>query len=78
MLDRVHCGVQHGFRPCYKLIFITKLVQADESIDVNNCVLDGSNISMDSNILFRDGSFEVLSHRYSINNKEVSTFSRSL
>ena len=29
---------------------------------------------MDSNVLLKDDSLEVLSRRYSINNKEVSTF----
>ena len=33
---------------------------------------------MDSNVLFKDDSLEVLSHRCSTNNKEVSTFSRLL
>ena len=44
----------------------------------NTYVLDKSNISIDSNVLFKDDLFEVLSHRCSINNKEVSIFSRSL
>ena len=47
-------------------------------IDVNNYVLDRSNISMDSSVLYKDDSLDVLSYRHSINNKEVSTFSRSL
>ena len=29
---------------------------------------------MDSNVLFRDDSLEAQSHKYRINNKEVSTF----
>ena len=33
---------------------------------------------MDLDILFTDDSLEALSHRCSINNKEVSTFPRSL
>ena len=75
MHERVQCGVRYGIsHVIIKLIIITILFQTDESIYVNNCVLDGSNISMDSNVLFKDDSLEVLSHRYSINNKEVSIF----
>ena len=38
------------------------------------CVLDRLKISSDLDVLCKDGSFKVLSHRYSINNKEVNSF----
>ena len=41
-------------------------------------VLDRWKISSDLDVLFKDGSFEVLSHRCGINNKEVSSSSKSL
>ena len=40
-------------------------------------VLDRRKISSDSNVLFKDGSFKVQSHRCGINYKEVSSYLRS-
>ena len=76
MLERVQYGVQHVFSHVIKLIIITILFLTEESIDFNTYIIDRSYIFIDSNVLFKDDSFEVLSHRCSINNKEVSTFSR--
>ena len=45
---------------------------------IASCVLDRANISMDSNVLFKDDLLEVLSLVCNIINKEVSTFSKSL
>ena len=42
------------------------------------CVLDMRKISSDLDVLFKDGWCEVLSYRCGINNKEVSSSSRSL
>ena len=41
------------------------------------CILDKWIITSDLDDLFKDDSFKVLSHIRSINNEEVSTFSRS-
>ena len=46
-------------------------------VSTEYCVLDWWKISSDLPVLFKDGSFEVLSHGCGIINKEVSSSSRS-
>ena len=43
-------------------------------VNTEYCVLDRLKISSDLDVLCKDGSFKVLSHGSSINNKEVSNF----
>ena len=61
----------------YNLFIIISTMQ-DFRLQCIYNLLDRWTISSDSNVLLKDGSFEVPSHRCGINNKEVSSSSTSL
>ena len=60
-----------------KLVVLQGHCKVQWFVSTEYCILDGWNISSDLDVLFKDGLFEVLSHRCDINNKEVSSFSGS-
>ena len=67
------CGINNK----KKLVIFQGHCKVQCFVSTEYSVLDRWKISSDSNVLFKGGSFEVLSHRCVINNKEVSRSSRS-
>ena len=63
-------------KPFYNLFIITLAMQKTSDYSLHN-LLNRWKISSDLNVLAKDGSFEVLSYKCGINNKEVSISSRS-